>query len=108
MKKFVCSRCGACCRWPGAVKVSDAEVDAIAELLGMAVEEFLAEHTEITPDRRHLSLREKPGGECEYLAVDEQGLSYCIIEKAKPQQCRNFPDKWNFPGWQEKCSGEYK
>ena len=108
MKKFVCSRCGACCRWPGAVKVTDAEVDAIAELLDMDVAEFLAEHTEITPDRQHLSLREKPNGECEYLAVDETGLSLCLIEKAKPAQCRNFPDKWNFPNWQEKCSGGYQ
>jgi len=108
MKKFVCARCGACCRWPGAVKLEDAEVDAIAETLGISVDEFLAEHTRITPDRQHLSLCEKDNGECEYLTVDDRGLPACLIEKAKPRQCREFPEKWNFPGWQSKCAGEYK
>ena len=26
---FECRRCGNCCRWPGAVKLLDEEVDAI-------------------------------------------------------------------------------
>ncbi|MBO5668131.1 MAG: YkgJ family cysteine cluster protein [Lentisphaeria bacterium] len=108
MKKFVCSRCGACCRWPGAVKLTDAEVDVIAGFLNIPLADFLENHTVITPDRKHLSLCEKENGECEYLAVDSDGLSLCLIEKVKPQQCRNFPGKWNFPGWQEKCAGEYK
>lgn len=108
MKKFVCVRCGACCRWPGAVKLEDAEVDAIAAELGISVDEFLAEHTEITPDRQHLSLKEKPNGECEYLTVDSQGLPCCQIEKVKPRQCRIFPEKWNFPGWEKKCAGGFQ
>lgn len=108
MKKFVCARCGACCRWPGAVKVTDAEVDAIAEHLGMPVEEFIEHHTVITPDRQHLSLCEKANGECEYLAADDNGAARCLIDDVKPQQCRNFPDKWNFPGWQKLCAGGYK
>ena len=41
MKKFVCSRCGACCRWPGAVKLTDAEVDAIAGFLNIPLADFL-------------------------------------------------------------------
>lgn len=108
MKKFVCSRCGNCCRWPGAVKLTDEEVDAIAAHLGMPVAEFLEKHTVITPDRRHLSLCEKANGECEYLASDADGLACCLIEKVKPRQCRIFPEKWNFPGWEDKCSGEFK
>ena len=108
MKKFVCSRCGNCCRWPGAVKLLDAEVDAIAQFLGMPVEKFLAEHTEITPDRQHLSLREKANGECEYLGTDDRGLARCLIENVKPRQCRIFPEKWNFPGWEDKCSGGFQ
>lgn len=105
MKEFACLRCGECCRWPGAVKLEDAEVDAIAETLGISIEEFLAEHTRITPDRQHLSLCEKSSGECEYLGCDEDGLPCCLIEKVKPRQCREFPQKWNFPGWQDKCAG---
>ena len=108
MGKFVCSRCGRCCRWPGAVKVSDAEVDAIAGFLGMPVAEFLDRHTVITPDRQYLSLREKPDGECEFLTVDGNGSAGCAVEAVKPRQCREFPEKWNFPGWEKECSGGYK
>ena len=71
-------------------------------------DEDLAEHTRITPDRQHLSLCEKANGECEYLSTDSQGLPACLIEKAKPRQCREFPEKWNFPGWQSKCAGRYE
>ena len=108
MSDFKCLRCGACCRWKGAVKLEDAEVDAIAAYLQMPVAEFLEAHTRLTPDRKHLSLCEKANGECEYLTVAPDGLPACIIEPVKPRQCRVFPDKWNFPGWQEKCSGEYR
>ena len=105
MGSFRCIRCGACCRWKGAVKVTPDEVDAIAEYLGMPVEEFLDKHTVITPDRQHLSLCEKSNGECEYLISDSAGLPACAIEKVKPRQCRSFPEKWNFPGWQDICGG---
>lgn len=107
MKHFVCARCGECCRWKGAVKLEDAEVDAIAAYLGICVDDFLAEHTRITPDRQHLSLCEKENGECEYLAVGEQGFPCCLIEAVKPRQCRGFPEKWNFPGWENKCAGGF-
>ncbi len=105
MSKFRCRRCGNCCRWPGAVKVTDNEVDAIAAFLEMPLEKFLAEHTVITPDRRHLSLCEKADGSCEYLITDHEGLPACAIEQVKPHQCRSFPEKWNFPGWETKCAG---
>lgn len=105
MSEFKCVRCGACCRWKGAVKVTADEVDAIADHLGMPLDEFLAEHTVLTPDRQHLSLCEKENGECEYLTVNPDGIPECAIEKVKPYQCRSFPEKWNFPGWREVCGG---
>ena len=105
MRGFRCRRCGNCCRWPGAVKLRPSEVDAIAAYLGMSAEDFLEHHTEITPDRQHLSLREKPNGECEYLTADADGVPSCAIEPVKPEQCRSFPEKWNFPGWENECAG---
>ena len=51
MDDFKCLRCGACCRWKGAVKLDNAEVDAIAGFLQMPVEEFLADHTVIAMER---------------------------------------------------------
>lgn len=106
-KKFRCRRCGACCRWKGAVKVEPDEVDAVAGFLHIPLDEFLADHTCLTPDRKHLSLCEKPNGECAYLTIDDNGFPACAIEPVKPRQCRNFPEKWNFPNWQSQCSGEF-
>ena len=108
MEDFACVRCGNCCRWPGAVKLAPDEVDAIAGYLAVPVEECLERHTEITPDRRHLSLREKSNGECEYLVTGPDGLAGCAIEPVKPEQCRAFPLKWNFPGWENECAGGRK
>lgn len=107
-KTFVCSRCGECCRWEGAVKLEADEVDAIAAFLDMSVEEFLNKHTRLTPDRQHLSLLEKGNGECEYLITAPDGLPGCAIESVKPRQCRAFPEKWNFPDWQKLCKGSFK
>ena len=103
MKEFVCCRCGNCCRWPGAVILASGEAEAIAAFLGMSEEVFFDAHTRITPDRRHLSLIEKPDGSCEFLTTDETGLACCAIEKVKPVQCREFPERWNFPDWQKLC-----
>jgi Fe-S-cluster containining protein len=96
---FVCLRCGACCRWEGAVKLIDDEPDKIAGFLNIPVEEFIDRHTTITPDRQHLSLLSKSDGSCEYL-----GENGCLINPVKPLQCREFPEKWNFPGWQLECA----
>ena len=101
-KTFQCIRCGACCRWEGPVRVSEKEVDAIAEFLSIPVRDFLRDHTVLTSDRRSLSLKEKPDGSCCY--YDEQTRS-CRIQAVKPAQCRDFPVKWNFPGWEKLCAG---
>ena len=103
MKEFVYCRCGNCCRWPGAVKLASGEAEAIAAFLGMSEELFFDAHTRLTPDRRHLSLIEKTDGSCEFLTTDETGLACCAIEKVKPVQCREFPERWNFPDWQKLC-----
>lgn len=87
------------------MKVEADEVDAIAAFLGISADEFLEKHTRLTPDRKHLSLMEKSSGECEYLSSSADGLAICLIDQVKPRQCRNFPAKWNFPGWRKLCKG---
>ena len=101
-KEFRCVRCGACCRWEGPVRVTEAEVDAIAAYLNIPVKDFLRDHTVLTADRRSLSLKEKPDGSCCY--YDEK-TRLCRIQAVKPAQCRNFPGQWNFPGWEKLCAG---
>ena len=43
-------------------------------------------------------MQEKPNGECIFLAGDE-----CAVQAVKPQQCREFPNLWNFPGFEQTC-----
>jgi len=98
---FECLRCGACCRWPGPVRVSEAEIDAIAAFLSLSSERFIDEFTCLTEDRRGLSLIEKEDGSC----IFHEEPSKCAINAVKPKQCRDFPLGWSFPGWEEYCDG---
>ena len=97
---FQCIRCGACCRWPGYVRISQKEADSIAEFLNMNVFDFIAKFTRLTEDRRGLSLIEKENGECAFYSDSPPG---CEINKVKPVQCRNFPSAWNVADWEKKC-----
>jgi hypothetical protein len=96
--EYICQRCTACCRWPGHVKITDAEIAAMAEFLGLPEFEFIQRFTHLRTDRRGLSLIEQADGACIFLEGNE-----CAIQLVKPQQCRDFPNKWNFPGWREVC-----
>ena len=61
---FNCQCCGACCRIKdGIVRVSDAEIARIAAFLGMDEAKFIANETEIAPDRKGLVLKSLPDGE---------------------------------------------
>lgn len=95
---YQCQRCTACCRWPGFVKLTDAEVTTIAGFLGETEHAFIQNRTRLRPNREGLALMEKPGGECIFLDGND-----CRIQPVKPQQCRDFPNKWNFPGWRDVC-----
>jgi hypothetical protein len=93
-----CQRCAACCRWPGEVRLDDGELARLAAFKGLEEVEFIQRFTRLTKDRRGLSLEEKPNGECVFL----DGLD-CTVQPVKPQQCRDFPNLWNFPGFEKTC-----
>ena len=98
-KQYLCQRCGNCCRWPGDVIVTEDEVEHIAAFVKMDLDEFIQTRTRLSANRRHLSLIEKPNGECFFL----KGKNTCTIQKVKPTQCGGFPNTWRFDGWREKC-----
>jgi Fe-S-cluster containining protein len=60
--------------------------------------DFIQEYARLRPDRRGLALTEKEDGACVFL----EG-KVCAIQPVKPEQCRGFPNAWNFPGWREVC-----
>jgi Fe-S-cluster containining protein len=96
--KYLCERCTNCCRWPGDVKVSDSEISAIASFLKMKQDLFIEKYTRLRSDRRGLSLIDQPDGACIFLEGQD-----CQIQPVKPDQCRGFPNAWNFPGWRDIC-----
>ena len=95
---YECQRCTACCRWPGEVSFADGELARLAAFKGMSEHEFIQRFTRLRQDRRGLSLHEKPNGECIFLEGKD-----CSVQPVKPQQCRDFPNLWNFPGFEKVC-----
>ncbi len=101
--RFECSQCGDCCTGaPGFVWVSQAEIDAIAEEVGMASEQF--EDTYVRKIGARRSLREFPNGDCVFFDTENKG---CQIYGARPIQCRTWPF-WDSnlkseKAWKETC-----
>ena len=102
--RYACERCGNCCRWPGDVRLTGADVTALAEHLKMPEPEFIAAHTRLNSTRTGLSLTERPDGACSFLKEDSQGKTACAVNPAKPAQCAGFPNTWRFPGWRQVCA----
>ena len=86
------------------MRLGSDEIDSIAAFLGMKAEDFIASSTRLTGDRTGLSLLENPDGSCPFLLETADGPA-CRIQAVKPRQCRDFPLKWNFPGWEKECAG---
>ena len=95
---YECVRCTECCRWPGQVRLTEIEISNLATFLGLSEFDFIQRYTRLRPDRRGLALQDKPNGECIFLEGHD-----CSVQPVKPQQCRDFPNKWNFPGFEKIC-----
>lgn len=101
LSQFRCLCCGNCCRPHGIVRVNDQEIDDMAKLLDLPVEDFLELYCIICPDRRGLTLIERPDGSCIFLT--EQNT--CRVQAAKPKQCEGFPHQWTDPEMEKACAG---
>jgi len=91
-------RCTACCRWPGKVRLTEQEIARLAAFKGISEHEFIQRFTRLRSDRQGLALLEKPNHECIFLESDD-----CSVQAVKPQQCKDFPNLWNFPGFEKIC-----
>ncbi|MFA7159478.1 MAG: YkgJ family cysteine cluster protein [Kiritimatiellia bacterium] len=96
-----CARCGACCRYAGEVRLQADEVETIARFLNMPVCDFTAAFTSLRPDRSGLILNESEDGACIFLKEN-----LCRIQSAKPRQCRDFPFRWQIPGFESICRAQ--
>lgn len=95
---YECQCCTACCRWPGQVRLTDAEITRLAAFKGLSESDFIQQFTRLRWDRGGLALQEQPDGACVFLKGEN-----CAVQPVKPQQCRDFPNLWNFPGFEQTC-----
>ena len=100
---YECDRCTACCRWPGQVRLTDPEIKRLAAFKGITEFDFIQQYTHLATDRRGLVLENKPNHECIFLEGNN-----CAVQPVKPQQCRDFPNLWNFPGFEKICQAKPK
>ena len=80
------------------MRLTEAEITRLAAFKQLGVGEFIGQFTRLSADRQGLSLLEQPNGECVFLVGDD-----CSVQPVKPQQCRDFPNLWNFPGFEKTC-----
>lgn len=80
------------------MRLTEAEITRIAEFKNLPEHDFIQQFTRLAADRRGLALQDKANGECIFLEGND-----CAIQPVKPLQCRQFPNLWNFPGFEKVC-----
>jgi Fe-S-cluster containining protein len=88
--KFTCTQCGDCCSGaPGFTWVSEAEIDALSDRLGLDRAAFRARYTRTVwrNGEQRVSLVEKRGGDCVFF---QRGTG-CTVYEQRPRQCRTWP-----------------
>jgi Fe-S-cluster containining protein len=60
--------------------------------------DFIHQFTRLLSDGGGSALQEKLEDGCIFLKDDD-----CSGQSVKPQQCREFPNLWNFPGFKKVC-----
>ena len=85
--RFECAGCGDCCVGaPGYVWVNKAEIEAMAEELGLEVEQFQRKYVRLVGIRK--SLVERANGDC---VLFERSDRTCRVYRVRPRQCRTWP-----------------
>lgn len=84
--RFKCTGCGKCCTGaPGAVWVSDEEIEKMSSFLNISVDQFLKRFTRLIDGRRSL-VEDSKSYDCVFLRG-----SRCMLYEVRPQQCRTYP-----------------
>ena len=86
-----CEECeGRCCTGEsGYIYVTKAEIFAIAELLGLDVNEFALKY--LFKKGYKYSIKERKVGESYECVFFDKQNNGCTIYDARPKQCRTFP-----------------
>ena len=85
--RFKCTECGDCCTGaPGFVWVNQEEIEALAQQIGVALDEFERKYVRKIGIRK--SLVEFPNGDCVFFDGQKRK---CTVYEARPRQCRTWP-----------------
>jgi uncharacterized protein len=96
--RFKCTGCGRCCTGsPGAVWISEEEIQELALSLKLPVAEFEKKYVRLMGDKK--ALREKKPKNGDYDCIFLEGKQ-CQVYSLRPKQCKTFP--W----WQENLSSK--
>jgi Fe-S-cluster containining protein len=82
---FQCRQCGDCCSGRGGIFVKPQEVEEMAALLGLAVEEFCRLYVEASAMGPRLAIADN--GFCVFLMEG----NLCRVHPVKPFICRQWP-----------------
>ena len=82
-KFFSCTQCGECCKGFGGTYVSDADIAAIADYLGLSATFVRVSHCTTSGGR--LILSQRADGYCTFWDGN------CTIHPVKPRMCRQWP-----------------
>lgn len=101
--RFECTQCGDCCTGaPGFVWVNKAEIEALAEEVGLSVADFEAKYVRKVGIRK--SLIEYDNGDCVFF---DTAARKCSVYNGRPQQCRTWPfwqsNVASEKAWNETC-----
>lgn len=81
---FRCRQCGECCAGRGGIHVTSQEVERMAALLDLPVEEFCRRYVETSPLGPRLTVA---NGVCVFLMPG----NLCRVHPVKPRICRQWP-----------------
>lgn len=84
--RFKCTECGQCCTGaPGYVWLTEAEAGAIAEELGISIENFFKKYVRKVGNKLSL-IEDSKTYDCVFLKDKK-----CQVYSVRPKQCRTFP-----------------
>ena len=87
--RFQCTGCGKCCTgFPGAVWVTEEEIECIAEYLNETIVDTLQKYTRVISDDGRRSLQEVGK---KYDCVFLKDKKRCSVYEVRPKQCRTYP-----------------
>ena len=103
-----CEKCGgACCRWGGYVWVTEEDIQAMSEIMDLALETFADEYLRAAYGR--LSLQERLWEGESICSLFDPYNGRCLVYEARPEQCRTFPFweayRYNYQKLLEVCPG---